>query len=481
MFGSTSPDKPLFYAFCALLVWIPLPLASEVPWAMSVMAIWIALISICWCWLYLQNKVSITSSLRAAKYVLLAFTLWLLYIVFQLIPLPAYILKYLSPSSLEHWLSVEEFLGQPGVVNFSISIDPKITKLWLLLSICYFLFFLLALVLVSNRRRLKILAYVLLCSGLFQAVFGAMMTLSGLEYGFFIKKTDYLGVATGTFFNRNHLAGYLGMTIAVGIGLLIATLDTQSIKIAKTTRKKILTLLRLVLSVKIMVRLSLIMMVIALVLTHSRMGNTAFFASLFITGVIGLICAKHATQSMIVLFVSIVIIDMVIVGQWFGLEKVKQRLEQTNAMSENRDEVNKYGLEQWKDYRLTGSGLGSFYAVFPKYRGVDIQGFNKEAHNDYLQFATETGVVGPVLLASIVIASIFTALAAHYRRRDPLMRGMSFAVIMGIIAMMSHATVEFNLQMPANAATFVVLLSLAWISLNLGSRKNSLESKKLGS
>ncbi len=77
--------------------------------------------------------------------------------------------------------------------------------------------------------------------------------------------------------------------------------------------------------------------------------------------------------------------------------------------------------------------------------------------------------------------SIFTALAAHYRRRDPLMRGMSFAVIMGIIAMMSHATVEFNLQMPANAATFVVLLSLAWISLNLGSRKNSLESKKLGS
>ncbi|GJM05149.1 MAG: hypothetical protein DHS20C09_11400 [marine bacterium B5-7] len=299
--------------------------------------------------------------------------------------------------------------------------------------------------------------------------------MSNWEYGFFIKKNAYLGVATGTFVNRNHLAGYLEMTMAIGIGLLIATLVTEPS--ATTMKRKLLNLFRLLLSAKARLRLSLVMMVIALVLTHSRMGNTAFFVSLFMTGVIGLVFSKHATRSMIVLLVSLVMIDILIVGQWFGFEKVKNRIEQTSEMSENRDEVYQYGLAQWQDYRLTGSGLGSFYAVFPQYRGVDVLGYNREAHNDYLQFATESGVIGLVLLALITLASLFAAILAHYRRRDLLMRGISFASIMGILAILIHSAVDFNLQIPANAATFVVLLGLAWISLSLGNNRKGQEAR----
>jgi putative inorganic carbon (HCO3(-)) transporter len=462
---TSSPDKPLFYAFCALLVWLPLPMASELPFAWSIMVIWVNLIFLIWCWLFLKNKLEITQSCRAAWFVLFLFGLWLLYIVFQLIPLPISILERLSPRSLEHWSSVQYLRGEAELLKVSISVDPKITKVGLLLSTSYVLIFFLTLTLISNRQRLKTLAYALVCSGLFQAVYGSIMTLSSWEYGFFIQKTKYIGVATGTFFNRNHLAGYLEMTIAIGIGLLIATLSTGSN--AATIKKKLLNILRLLLSAKARLRLALVMMVIALVLTHSRMGNTAFFLSLFIAGVIGLIFSKHATRSMVILFVSLIVIDILIVGQWFGFEKVKQRLEQTSEMSENRDEVFGYALEQWQDYRLTGSGLGSFYTVFPQYRGVDVNGFNREAHNDYLQFATETGVIGLTLLGLITVISFLAAIVAHARRRDPLMRGISFAAIMGIIAMLIHATVEFNLQMPANAATFIVLLAFAWISANL--------------
>jgi O-antigen ligase len=458
----TSPDKPLFYAFCALLVWLPLPLGSNRPWAWSIMEIWTALLVIGWCWLYFRNKVVISDSCRAARFVLLVFSVWLIYIALQLIPLPAQVLTELSPLSLAHW----SLLGSDSIVA-RISVDPKITQVSLLLSISYFLIFFLTLVLVSNRQRLKTLAYTLVFSGLFQAVYGAVMTLSNWEYGFFIKKYDYIGVATGTFVNRNHLAGYLEMTLAIGIGLLIASLDTNS---ASTLKKKALNFLRLLLSAKARLRLSLVMMVIALVLTHSRMGNTAFFTSLFITGAIGLAFSRHATRSVVILLVSLVIIDMLIVGQWFGFEKVKQRLEQTSEISENRDEVYGYALVQWQDYRLTGSGLGSFYTVFPQYRGVDVHGFNRETHNDYLQFATETGVIGLVLLASMTLISFFAAIIAHYRRHDPLLRGVSFASIMGILAILIHSAVDFNLQIPANAATFVVLMALAWISLCLAKR-----------
>jgi hypothetical protein len=36
---------------------------------------------------------------------------------------------------------------------------------------------------------------------------------------------------------------------------------------------------------------------------------------------------------------------------------------------------------------------------------------------------------------------------------------------MSIIAMLIHATVDFNLQMPANALTFMVILAFAWIAV----------------
>tara|TARA_R110002096_G_scaffold91753_7_gene207654 strand:- start:599 stop:1993 length:1395 start_codon:yes stop_codon:yes gene_type:complete len=460
---SSSSDKALFYAFCALLVWLPLPLASNIAWAWSVMEVWTALLFVVWCWLFFQSKVVISKSCYAARYVLVFFGVWLVYIVLQIIPLPLALLETVSPLSLEHWTTIGK------TARASISVEPKITRVSLLLSISYFLIFFLTLVLVTNRKRLKTLAYTLVCSGLFQAVYGAVMTLSNWEYGFFIKKYAYIGVATGTFVNRNHLAGYLEMTLAIGIGLLIATLGSESN--GANFKKKLLNLFRLLLSAKARIRLSLVMMVIALVLTHSRMGNTAFFVSLFFAGVVGIVFSKHATRSVVVLLVSLILIDLLIVGQWFGFEKVKNRLEQTSEISENRDEVYDYALKQWEDYRLTGAGLGSFYAVFPQYRGVDVVGYNREAHNDYLQFATETGAIGLVLLGLITLLSLFAALLAQYRRHDPLMRGLSFAAIMGITSILIHSSVDFNLQIPANAATFVVLLALGWISLSMSNRK----------
>lgn len=70
----------------------------------------------------------------------------------------------------------------------------------------------------------------------------------------------------------------------------------------------------------------------------------------------------------------------------------------------------------------------------------------------------------------MVLTSFATALAALKRRRDPLMRGMAFASLMGTIALLIHSTVDFNLQIPANAATFMVILALGWLALNLGRR-----------
>src|SRR5688572_32495062 len=49
------------------------------------------------------------------------------------------------------------------------------------------LLFVLTLLLVDTAERMRTLMMVLVASGLFQALYGSFMTLSGLEYGFFIK------------------------------------------------------------------------------------------------------------------------------------------------------------------------------------------------------------------------------------------------------------------------------------------------------
>ena len=60
--------------------------------------------------------------------------------------------------------------------------------------------------------------------------------------------------------------------------------------------------------------------------------------------------------------------------------------------------------------------------------------------------------------------TLLVALLSQARRRDPLLRGMSFACLMGMVGGGIHATVEFNLQIPAYAATFCVLLAMGWIT-----------------
>jgi hypothetical protein len=73
-------------------------------------------------------------------------------------------------------------------------------------------------------------------------------------------------------------------------------------------------------------------------------------------------------------------------------------------------------------------------------------------------------------MGSLVLFTLAVALVAQWARRDPLMRGMSFACIMGVTAILIHSWVDFNLQIPANATLFVTLLALGWISLHLDRR-----------
>ncbi len=465
-------ERKLFYALLALLLWLPLPFASNQVWAEAIFEISVTLIASLWVLGWKQKRLEQGAVFAAAKPLLWLLAIWCAYLAFMLFPIPLSLHLLLSPESAAQYRLA-------GVDGWSpLSVDPYSGFLYWLKSVANGLLFVLVLLLVNSKQRLVVLAFTLVLSGLFQAFYGSMMTLSGMEYGFFLKKEAYVGFATGTFVNRNHLAGYLEMTLAVGIGLLLASW-TSNEKI-RTWRQRVRSLVTLLLSTKLLLRLMLAIMVIALVLTRSRMGNTAFFASMMIAGLLSLIIfraqtgsvremfAKRETRSTVILLTSLMVIDLFIVGTWFGVEKVVARIEQSSVSHDaDRIEVSRSTLNLLKDYPIVGSGGGSFHAAYSRYRPETVVSYYDHAHEDYLEFAAETGLVGLGLLGMTVLMSLWAALTALYRRRDPLMRGMAFASVMGTIALLIHSTVDFNLQIPSNAAMFMVILALGWIALYL--------------
>ena len=450
-------EKVVFYSFLGLLVWMPLPVGSNRVLFLSLAEMWLFLLAIILLVIHKKGMLVIPDVLNKSRSIHGLFIIYLLFLLLHLIPLPVFLVELISPARLEsvrlifpdnNWLSLSE--------NFHESLSFFIE------SIFYYLIFIFTLLLVNNRQRINFLMWVIVYSALFQAMYGSLMILSGIEYGFFFEKYAYRGVATGTFINRNHLAGYLNMSIAIGLGILISGLGKK--EVLRTTRQWSRKIVRLLLSKKAQLRVYIALCTIALVLTHSRMGNTAFFISLTLTALLTLKLTRHARKMMAVLVVSIIVIDVLIVSAWFGLDKVADRIEKTSADSETRDEVVRDTVNYWQDYFITGSGGGTYKDIFPKYRGYDVPLYYDHAHNDILEFAAETGTIGIVLLMSIVLLSLFTAIKAMSLRRESLVIGLAFSSIMGILAITIHSFVDFNLQIPANAATFMVILALAWIA-----------------
>jgi O-antigen ligase len=293
------------------------------------------------------------------------------------------------------------------------------------------------------------------------------MMLSGVDWGFFAPKDFGRGLATGTYINRNHYANLLLLALSAGIGLLLARMDLRG---AGTARQRMRGFLRAALGSKAWLRIFIVVTVIALVLTRSRMGNAAFFAAITAVGLLALWRLRKPSRPLLVLVVSVLIIDIVVVGTWFGVEQVIDRIQKTVQIQDdewvvrdkNRIDVSRESLDIISRRPVMGWGGGTFYTVYPAWRGDD-QKFMDHAHNDYLEFAVEYGLVGLGLLGCFLLLCVLRAARGLEDRSRPKAFGVSFASLMAITGMMIHATVDFSLHIPANAAWFMVLCVLPYV------------------
>lgn len=433
---SRSADGGLYFVLLALLAWAPIPLSSDHIWSESLLIIGTLGLLVAWLIQYLRGRVTVSAGFHAAR-----------------LPLGLLVLFQL-------WVAIQ--LG--------FSLNPVSTLHYLLIGLCLTAIFALTLLLVHSERRVRILLWVFVLGGVFQASFGTMMVLTGYEHTFFLQKTAFIGNNVGTMIYKNQQAGFLVLCLSAGIGLMIADMQGG----AKNWKQWVVGFSNAVVGSKGRLRVALVIMVAGLVMTRSRMGNSSFAVALAIVGAIYLLARKESRVTGMIFLSSLLAIDMVVLGFFFDLEELTERLVQTDLASDGRAEMAPISWATAQAYLWFGSGLGTFTEAVGPHKTVSFRSLRfYMAHMDYLQFWIEVGVVGGALLCGFWLACVVRAVKSLVASKRQLSRGMGFGALMVLVAIAMHSAVDYNLQATGYAYSFLVLMACLFAVEGVRSNRRS--------
>ncbi|MBZ5552565.1 MAG: O-antigen ligase family protein [Acidobacteriia bacterium] len=427
-------------------------------------------------------------------------------VVFQLIPLPVSLVRLISPART-HFI---EKLHMVSPSTVPLSANPYLTSIALLNLIGLLVyFFLLTRLIASSSERvtmldrpdtetdpmaglnehpsrfrvianhvyrksrhvavrnlfLKKLTLVVIAMGFVVALFGIIQKLSGTQEIYWFRRLTHGGSLMGPFVNRDHFAGYIEMSFGVTLGLLLFL-----------KRKS---------GYRWLLGLSAVLMGAAMLYSGSRGGVLCFLFELVCAAILlfafrpegSLRLNKPEKPSTSGLVIPLLLIAVILMISWIGPEAVLGRLNEDASQNDR--------LPVWRDtwaivksFPIFGSGLGTFRSVFPHYQSKDFPVQFLQAHNDYLQLLSETGILGAgmilIALATLGyrpfrerrISSRQIQWPEHRERRGSLKGGHHFnravrlGALIGICGMLLHSCFDFNLQIPSNALLFITLYAV---------------------
>lgn len=416
--------RPAFAIILLVLLISPWLLGSNRDWAWPVLAILIGLAA-------LTANFGIRHHLsQHHKVVLAAFVFLTCFMLFQFYGVPT--------------------LVEP-VTHYFYGTRSDITK-----TIMYLGFFYAVVQLVDSHDRSRVLIYVVVVTGLLQALLGGTQQLM-----------FELPRARGSFPNPNHFAGYLEVALCLAIGLMIADRGRYSgaqdgTSIHRSLRAEMADFITGPLA---RLRVVIIIMVIALVMSRSRMGNVAFFSSILITAAIAFYYTRTFSRYTAFLLVTILAIDALIISNYFGTEKLAQRLRDTTVEGNTRVDLQQYNLKIFKDHAWLGTGAGAYEVSFQRYRDASISKRVDHTENDYIEILIELGIIGSLPLLVILVAGIHSQVRLLGGLVPPFERGIAFGCLAGTISILIHGAADVNLQIPSNALLLVTLLAIP-VALN---------------
>jgi O-antigen ligase len=108
-----------------------------------------------------------------------------------------------------------------------------------------------------------------------------------------------------------------------------------------------------------------------------------------------------------------------------------------------------------------GWGQGTFADVYPRFRSFYTDSLVNFAHNDFLQVLAESGIIGFGIMIWFLVITLRIAVRKSSQWPSNLNGAVSAVAILGISGILVHSLVDFNMQVPANAALFYSLCTIA--------------------
>lgn len=248
----------------------------------------------------------------------------------------------------------------------------------------------------------------------------------------------------GPYINRNHFAGFVELTLPIGLALLIL----------RGARRDLFLLLALLTIVPIS----------AVVLSSSRGG---IIGVVFEVGLLALLAswsraARHRGRRGLALGAAA--LAAVALIAWVGAERAMERFSKLGtpevAMS-RRVTMAQGALRIFFHYPLAGSGLGTLVDVFPRYETAYDGKLVDHVHNDYLELLAETGILGGICGLAFLWLFYREARRQFEAEQGYFSRALHGGAIAAVGGLLLHSLVDFNLHIPANALLFLLQ---AWIA-----------------
>lgn len=374
-----------------------------------------------------------------------------------LAPLPAAFVDSLPGREL--YVSAEALLSSDTARTWKpISLTPQATQALitsLLVPIAVFIA-----VRQLDARILQGLVQMFIALAVFQAVLGLVQYGAG-QSGTVILTVDggNRGSAVGTYANRNHLAGLLAMTLPIALALFYYSVGRkEDLAVSGTWRRRAAFLGSKHGNAAILYGAAVLILLVALVFTRSRMGIAMGMLGLVLTT---LVFARRIGGSNVFGLTGTIIATVLGFGAAIGLAPVLDRFSVAGTIEDARGELFAATLRLIGDFFPFGSGPATFPNVFPRVQPAEFGAwFINRAHNDYLEWILEGGVIAVVIIALGAVLYIRQCTRVYVRGEWSRMRFLQAGAGVGLLALMLHELVDYNLAIPANQVFFALLAGL---------------------
>ena len=422
-------DNSSTWLLASILILITLPQAGMLPWVPLVLTL--IMIGALALYFKIPPKNNFTNENRAWLRVWLAFSL---IVLLQLFVIPR----------LVNWNSPTHNIPDLDLANRPVN-AIAIVESWVLFA-CYWSFAFL----VSKLTwpQIKICFYCISAALLFQLTYGVFANLLGQETIIGIwPKLAYPGFTTGSFVNHNHYANYIAITLPLVLTFLCSRTEHHI-----RHRQPNLALMAVFL-----IAIILAFGIFGLIGSKSRAG-AAIGGIGIVSTFFFLIRQRIQLPPILNLAVILAIILFgLMLANFIGVSEIVIRYLRSSGYN-MRWEIWPAIFELPTSMLILGGGAGSFFDVFLLVHPPIPPKTAFYAHNDYLQFLVEYGVLGITILA--MASQQMIRLYAQNAQRKPTRHPLQTACIISLVLMAIHSLIDFSLHIPANALVF-------WFSLGV--------------